>query len=285
MFTCMCICVFFFSCVFRGPGTLTRAILQAKPKSLTVVEKDHRWLPFLEQLQEPNSDIMQVHHHDILAYNYEDALGGVFENGDDVHLIGNLPFGVATPLLFGYLKMVRLQTGPFKYAPAEMSLSFQKEVADRMVAPAGHSVRSRISVMVQHCCDVSIDCDLPRSVFVPEPKVDASVVRLRPKSRETLADAVPYDDLDTVVRGVFASRRKMVRNNIVSYLRYSAADADNALALADIDGSARAQMLSTEAIEALCRHLVAIKPLPTKPSDAQQGSYTKHGGKQQRYQM
>lgn len=197
-----------------GPGSLTWAIVEGGPTAqpparVTVVEKDPRFLPFLEQLAELAPCPVDVVHGDILDFNYDAALP---DPTLPVRIIGNLPFSIATPLLFGYLKMIRGRTGPFRHGAAELSLCFQKEVADRITAPVHSKVRSRISVMAQHCCDVSVAYPLPRSVFVPQPKVDAAVVRLVPREP---ALAVPYSELDLIVNRLFHSRRKTIRNNLL----------------------------------------------------------------------
>ena len=74
-------------------------------------------------------------------------------------------------------RLTRALFRPFAHGPAELTLCFQKEVADRMVAPQGDRVRSRISMMVQHCCEATVAYALPRTVFVPAPMVDAAVVQ------------------------------------------------------------------------------------------------------------
>ena len=93
---------------------------------------------------------------------------------ESVKIIGNLPFGVATPLLFSYLSMLAERSGPFRYTdvPTELTLCFQKEVAERMVALPGTKMRCRLSAMVQHYCIVFVlapwilplQCRLPAMV-------------------------------------------------------------------------------------------------------------------------
>lgn len=176
-----------------GPGTLTRSILDAGAHKLTVVEKDTRFIPFLQALAESESGggggaggadednntddnnassnaeggRLDVRHGDILNFDYDDVLqtdgyggeglaggGGSGDGGGGssgnvaVKIIGNLPFGVATPLLFSYLRMLASRTGPFQHGDTELTLCFQKEVAERMVAAPDTKMRCRLSAMV-----------------------------------------------------------------------------------------------------------------------------------------
>ena len=94
-----------------------------------------------------------------------------------VRLLGNLPFGIASPLLIQWLKMMALRQGIFQGENnVSMTLMFQKEVAERIVAGPNNPHRSRLSVMAQSICDVKMAYKLPAGVFVPKPKVDAAVV-------------------------------------------------------------------------------------------------------------
>lgn len=255
-----------------GPGLLTRSIIKAGAAKVTVVEKDHRFIPFLEQLADASDGVVDVLHQDVLTLDYGSVItpplpgqAGSADQPDPapVHVIGNLPFGVATPLLFQYLRMSCDGSGPFAHGPAELTLCFQKEVADRMVAPQGDRVRSRISMMVQHCCEATVAYALPRTVFVPSPKVDAAVVRLTPSdSTYSKTHSISYDEKDTVVRAIFGSRRKTLRNNLLSSLDYTDAQLAEALAGAGIDGGLRAQALGNDGLHALCEHLVRVGGAP-----------------------
>jgi dimethyladenosine transferase 1 len=236
-----------------GPGSLTRAIVDGThgdgvdgvPARLTVVEKDSRFIPFLTQLAESAPCPVDVVQGDILKFDY----GSVLDDATlPVRIIGNLPFSIATPLLFSYLKMARAHEGPFRHGPAELSLCFQKEVADRIIEPAGGKVRSRISVMAQHVCATSIVYDLPRSVFVPRPNVDAAVVRLVPLAEPV---PVPYKELDVVVNRLFMARRKTIRNNLLSSDTISHEVVDVVLEAAGLDPLLRPQQLDLTQIHAL----------------------------------
>eukprot|EP00038_Savillea_parva_P027912 m.62219 g.62219 ORF g.62219 m.62219 type:complete len:302 (+) comp8070_c0_seq2:1731-2636(+) len=234
-----------------GPGSLTRAVVEGagiggSPEHVTVVEKDSRFIPFLESLAESAPCSMEVVHGDILSFDYRQAAGSNLDT--PLRIVGNLPFSIATPLLFQYLRMCCDKTGPFEHTSVALALCFQKEVALRIVAPPGGKYRSRISVMAQHCCNVDVAYELPRTVFVPAPKVDAAVVRLVPRSDPL---AVPYAELDSIVNTLFKARRKTVRNNLLTRADLTAHDVDGVLEAADIDPSIRPQQLELEAIQRL----------------------------------
>ncbi|KAG9325829.1 hypothetical protein KVV02_005753 [Mortierella alpina] len=105
------------------------------------------------------------------------------DRNSTIRLLGNLPFGVASPLLIQWLKMMALRQGIFcADNRVSMTLMFQKEVAEGIVAPPSHPQRSRLSVMAQALCNVKMAYKLPSGVFVPKPKVDAAVVHFEKKA-------------------------------------------------------------------------------------------------------
>jgi len=98
-------------------------------------------------------------------------------NNATIRLLGNLPFGIASPLLIQWLKMMALRQGIFHAQNnVTMTLMFQKEVAERIVALPNGPHRSRLSILAQSLCNVRMAYKLPAGVFVPKPKVDAAVV-------------------------------------------------------------------------------------------------------------
>lgn len=252
-----------------GPGLLTRSIIDANPAKLTVVEKDHRFMPFLTHLANACDGRVDIVHSDILKFDYNTVIPGSHSKEDkqavgapsELHIIGNLPFGVATPLLFQFLRMSVDVAGPFfKFdALPELTLCFQKEVAIRMTAEAGHSDRCRLSCMVQHCCDADIVYDLPSAVFVPAPKVDAAVVQLMPKR---VPHKISFDEMDAVTQSIFWARRKTITNNICASLSYSKQQTEHALAIAGISRTVRAQALDNEQIYSIIEALKDIDPTP-----------------------
>ncbi|XP_066452162.1 dimethyladenosine transferase 1, mitochondrial isoform X2 [Eleutherodactylus coqui] len=118
-----------------GPGGITRAILNSGAEELLVVEKDTRFLPGLKLLNEASMGKVRIVHGDILTYRMDKAFPRHLQKAwsDDppnVHIIGNLPFNVSTPLIIKWLEEMANRTGPFVYGRTRMTLTFQHEVAE-----------------------------------------------------------------------------------------------------------------------------------------------------------
>ncbi|XP_053566946.1 dimethyladenosine transferase 1, mitochondrial isoform X2 [Bombina bombina] len=194
-----------------GPGGITRSILQAGVEELLVVEKDTRFLPGLQLLNEASSGKLRIVHGDILTYKMERAFPKHLQKQweDDppnVHIIGNLPFNVSTPLIIKWLEQVANKNGPFTYGRTQMTLTFQKEVAERLIASTGSRQRSRLSVMSQYLCNVRNCFIIPGSAFVPKPEVDVGVVHFTPLIKPQIEQ--PFKLVEKVVQSVFQFRRK-----------------------------------------------------------------------------
>ncbi|KAJ2002911.1 hypothetical protein GGI04_003160 [Coemansia thaxteri] len=201
-----------------GPGLLTRSILGKGARNVIAVEKDPRFVPTLEQLRDASDgrfdvildDMLTVDHGKIIQRGL--ALGSNADNQisefEHVHLVGNLPFSVATPLLVQWLHLLATKKGIFLSPNVSMSLMFQKEVGLRIVAPASNTERGRLSVVAQSICDAFKIYGVPASSFVPRPKVDAMVVQLRPLAQPLLKSSL--GTLEHVARFSFMKRRKMM---------------------------------------------------------------------------
>lgn len=189
-----------------GPGSLTRSLLQSKAHCVIGVEKDARFMPSLHvrsramtaqcaidaslgrqmladasrgRFHPIQGDILEATHSSLL-----DAVNAQMAKGSSLRLVGNLPFNVATPLLIKWLRMLSYRQGIF--APdrdVSMTLMFQKEVAQRMIAPPRRPERGRLAILAQHLCHVSTVYDIPRTAFVPRPDVTATVVNLSPRPK------------------------------------------------------------------------------------------------------
>uniref|UniRef100_H3DHK5 rRNA adenine N(6)-methyltransferase n=1 Tax=Tetraodon nigroviridis TaxID=99883 RepID=H3DHK5_TETNG len=141
-----------------GPGGLTRSILNAGAADLLVVEKDSRFIPGLKLLSEAAPGRLRIVHGDILTYRMDRGFLGMTsktwqEDPPNLHVIGNLPFNVSTPLIIKWLENIANQ-GPFAYGRTRLTLTFQKEVAERLTASTGSRQRSRLSIMAQYLCTV-----------------------------------------------------------------------------------------------------------------------------------
>lgn len=119
-----------------GPGSLTRSILNAGVERLLVVERDRRFLPSLELLSEASGDRLLIHYGDVLEFDIENSCKYYvkqvsWEDGPPTfHIIGNLPFNISIPLLLKWLSCIPKRTGPFAFGRTQMTLTFQKEVAE-----------------------------------------------------------------------------------------------------------------------------------------------------------
>ena len=226
-----------------GPGSLTRSLLKRAHAGMILgIEKDARFKPVLDQLQEAVDPRFRYIMGDALNVSSDQLmhhLNLMPGDGKTLHITGNLPFNIATQLLVHWLEQLYAQSGVFEHERrVELTLMFQKEVAERIVASPKTPHRSKLSVLVQSLCKTSITHNVPASVFYPKPKVDASIVRLSPLPVRAL-DRVPLVDFQELLSVSFRSRRKMLRNNLPK-------EHVEILMEAGIDLKARAEDLSNE---------------------------------------
>lgn len=202
-----------------GPGGLTRALLEAGA-NVIAIEKDARFLPLLEPLAAWSDGRLQIHLGDALFVDETELLGD-----GQAHVISNLPYNVGTPLLVKWLKAGAWR-GP-------MTLMFQKEVAQRIVAKVGSDAYGRLAVLAQARCECRLEFTVPARAFTPPPKIASAIVTLRDLE-------APYPHLDTLERvtaAAFGQRRKMLR----SALRALTPDAEALLEAANLSPTARAE--------------------------------------------
>ncbi|XP_072947550.1 dimethyladenosine transferase 1, mitochondrial [Epargyreus clarus] len=196
-----------------GPGGITRSIIQKAPRKLILVEKDGRFIPTLELVADACKDKVDVDiiRDDILKINIaqyipSDTKVDWFETPPPINLIGNLPFSVSTILMIRWLEMISKQEGPWSFGRVRMTLTFQKEVAERMAANISHPQRCRLSVMCQNWCNVNYKFDIPGDAFLPKPDVDVGVVTLTPLKHPIIK--LPFKLVEKVVRQIFSMRQK-----------------------------------------------------------------------------
>jgi 16S rRNA (adenine1518-N6/adenine1519-N6)-dimethyltransferase len=224
-----------------GPGGLTRALLESAARRVVVIERDPRCRPALEQLGAAYPGRLAIVEADALKCDAA-ATGGA--NGPRV-IVANLPYNIGTRLLLGWLRDLS--------AIDAMTLMFQKEVAERIVAAPGTESYGRLSVITQWLCEVDALFDIAPRAFVPPPKVTSTVVKLVPRA-QPLAPAASAD-LEAVTAAAFGQRRKMLR----SALRSLAADPAPLLEAAGIRSDRRAETLSIEEFCALARGWAALR--------------------------
>jgi 16S rRNA (adenine1518-N6/adenine1519-N6)-dimethyltransferase len=217
-----------------GPGGLTRALLDAGA-NVVAVERDRRCLPALAELGAAYPGKLRVISGDALKVD-EQA-----EAGDGAHIVANLPYNVGTALLLGWLE------GPWPPWWSSLTLMFQREVAERIVAKAGTEHYGRLSVAAQWRSTPRIAMQVHRSAFVPPPKVASAVVHIVP-AREPAG--VRADVLERITAAAFGQRRKMMRSSLKSV-----PGALDALSSLGIDIERRAETVSVEEFVALARAL------------------------------
>ena len=186
-----------------GPGGLTRALLESEAAQVIAVEKDARFLPLLGELAEAAPGRLAVVEADALAVSESDLLA-LHAPGLPWRVVSNLPYNVGTPLLVKWLTAA--------WPPEAMTLMFQKEVAERIVARPGQSAYGRLAVIAQAVADAAIVMELPARAFTPPPKVASAVVHLTP--RATRPDAITLATLERVTAAAFGQRRKMLRSSL-----------------------------------------------------------------------
>ncbi|BES93911.1 rRNA (adenine-N6,N6-)-dimethyltransferase activity [Nesidiocoris tenuis] len=194
-----------------GPGNITRSIINRNPKSILLVEKDRRFLPPLEMLAEAAPCPVKIVVGDILTVNMESLFpqeeAKVWtDSPPNIHLIGNLPFNVATPLIIRWLRCISEKSSAWKMGRVRMTLTFQKEVAERMVAPILTKERCRLSVMAQNWCHIEHRFNIPGKAFVPKPDVDVGVVHFVPLVTPLIE--LPFELVEKVARCMFSFRQK-----------------------------------------------------------------------------
>jgi 16S rRNA (adenine1518-N6/adenine1519-N6)-dimethyltransferase len=208
-----------------GLGALTQPLLKILGK-LQVVELDRDIIPPLIESCK-NLGSLTVHEADALKFDFHPCV----PPGEKLHVIGNLPYNISTPILFHLFTQLD--------CISDMHFMLQKEVVDRMVAPPGNKQYGRLSVMVQYYCQVNSLFDVPPASFYPAPKVNSSIIRLVPYA-EPPFPAKNKQFLDEIVREAFNQRRKTLRNSLKAYFN------DEQFALAGINPDLRAEMLSVE---------------------------------------
>jgi 16S rRNA (adenine1518-N6/adenine1519-N6)-dimethyltransferase len=218
-----------------GPGGLTRALLRAGA-DVVAVERDRRCLAALAELAEAADGKLRVIEGDALALD-DRVLAG-----EGAHIVANLPYNIGTALLVRWLT----QDG---WPPwwRSLTLMFQKEVAERIVAVPGTSAYGRLAVLAQWRATARIALAVHRSAFVPPPKVTSAVVHIVPVDAPA---GVHVAALERVTAAAFGQRRKMLRQSLKPI-----PGAVAALAALGIDSERRAETLSVAEFVSVVRAL------------------------------
>ena len=219
-----------------GPGGLTRALLRAGAR-VTAIEMDLRCLPALAELEDAFPGQLTVIHGDAMKMDHAELMGG-----EAFEVVANLPYNVGTALFVRWLSgedWPPLWTG--------LTLMFQQEVAQRIVAAPGGSAYGRLAVLAQWRGEAKLAMKVHRSAFTPPPKVMSAIVHVMPTS---MPDGVSARTLERLTEAAFGQRRKMLRQSLKGVP--GALEAMDALG---IDPQRRAETLSVADFVALARQV------------------------------
>jgi 16S rRNA (adenine1518-N6/adenine1519-N6)-dimethyltransferase len=210
-----------------GPGGLTRALLSHGAAHVIGIERDTRCVAALEELRAAYPDRLTVVSGDALEVDPHPLVGH-----GPARIVANLPYNIATVLLVRWL-----MSDPWPPWFDSLTLMFQREVAERIVAAPGSEHYGRLAVLAGWRAEAKILFDVNRSAFVPPPKVTSSVVRLVPRTEPLACDPRL---LERVTAAAFGQRRKMLRQS----LRSLGVEPAALLAAAEIEPTERAEQLS-----------------------------------------
>jgi 16S rRNA (adenine1518-N6/adenine1519-N6)-dimethyltransferase len=222
-----------------GPGGLTRALIAEGAAQVIAIEKDARAIPALEEIAAAFPRRVTIIAKDALEVDWSKVVQG------KAKIVANLPYNVATALLTGWLS-----EEPWPPWYESMTLMFQREVADRIVALPKSKTYGRLSVLAQWRAVATKLFDIDRRAFTPPPKVTSSLVRIVPGS--PCIKGLTTRDIERVTAKAFGQRRKMLRAS----LRGLGIEVESFLKRAGIDATARAEQLS---VEDFCRLAAALK--------------------------
>jgi 16S rRNA (adenine1518-N6/adenine1519-N6)-dimethyltransferase len=217
-----------------GPGGLTRALLEAGAQ-VTAVERDRRCIPALAELAEAFPGKLKVIEGDALEVDAPALFAG------KPHVVANLPYNVGTALLVGWL------SAPWEPWWASLTLMFQREVAERIVAAPGSDAYGRLAVLAQWRAHPRIAMTVHRSAFTPPPKVMSAVVHVVAGEEPA---GVRFPVLEKLTAAAFGQRRKMLRQSLKGV-----PGAIAALEALGIDSSRRAETVTIDEFVAIARAL------------------------------
>ena len=205
-----------------GPGGLTRALLAEGADHVVAVERDRRCLAALRELADLVPGRLTLVEADALEIDEYDL------DPKPGRIVANLPYNISTPLLFKWLDRLDL----FEH----MVLMFQKEVVDRLIAKPSTKAYGRLSVITQWLCETKFEFNVDKRAFTPPPKIQSSVLTLRPRTKPLYA--AKFEDMEKVTATAFGQRRKMLRSSLKPL--------DIDISTLGIDPTARAENLTIE---------------------------------------
>lgn len=218
-----------------GPGGLTRTLLAAGAR-VTAIEMDRRCLPALAELSDAYPGQLAVIEGDAMKIGHDDLMGEPYA------VVANLPYNVGTALFTRWL-------GGEAWPPlwTSLTLMFQLEVAQRIVAPPGSGAYGRLAVLAQWRGAAALAMKVHRSAFTPPPKVMSAIIHVTPQD---MPQDVSARTLERITEAAFGQRRKMLRQSLKGV-----AGAVEALAQLGIDETRRAETLDVVDFVNLARAL------------------------------
>ncbi len=223
-----------------GPGGLTRGLLAEGARRVVAIEKDQRCMLVLDEIAKVYPDRLCVINADALTFD------PMMHLTPPIRIAANLPYNIGTELLIRWL--TPMQWPPFWDS---MTLMFQREVAERIVAQPNSKAYGRLAILTQWRADAKIVLDLPPQAFTPPPKVSSSVVHITKLDHPRFAADGPT--LSKVTAAAFGQRRKMIRASLKSILPNTLKQLESI----DLDPTARAETLS---LKEFCAIANLIKP-------------------------
>ena len=223
-----------------GPGGLTRGLLASGARRVVALEKDPRCIPALNEIAEVYPGQLDIFNADALNFDIRSHLTV------PIRIVANLPYNVGTELLIRWLT-------PKDWPPFwnTLTLMFQKEVAERIIATPGSKSYGRLAILAQWKSNPKIMMELPPEAFTPPPKVHSAVVHFDALPEPRFP--APAGLLTSTVAMAFNQRRKMLRSSLKS----ASPNIENILREAGLEPTARAEEISLEGFCALARRLAS----------------------------
>ena len=187
-----------------GPGSLTRSLLLNGAKEVIAIEKDKRFIDVLQILKIASHNKLIIENEDALNINLKDIINKY--NIINAEIIANLPYSIATKLLLKWI--------PFPKKINQMTLMFQKEVAERITAKPGSKKYGRLSILIGLMAEAKIIMHIPSSAFKPQPKVDSAIVQIKPKIKKIRFNK---DILEKITKNLFNQRRKQIKSTLINF--------------------------------------------------------------------
>ena len=210
-----------------GPGLLTKILLESGTKSIFAIEKDESFLPILNNLKKESLTKFDFLIADILKVDLDSLIEGNYS------VVSNLPYNISVPFIISLVE----QEQPVKWE--SLTLTVQKEVADRMLADINSKQYGRLSVLIQWRSFIEKICDIKPTCFIPEPKVMSTVIRIRPKN---YIKKPSIRSFQKVVSAAFGFRRKTLKRS----LGQLGIDGESLAIKAGINPKLRAQNLTVD---------------------------------------